>query len=435
MNENLQYFEELEQKAEALNEQEKKLSLTLITMAKNPYYRSEHQISEITSQLEAMANGSENLFFQPLIDVTRALLGEYPASVFQYILEHKREYSYSVGYNRRPFRTSNIKPHIEGIIRKLVELIAVYQDNFSIMDVLTTRNSSYQPGIISDILAYEIDHNPEKVTPALKEIIYGDNNTAFLSTTIIRGIFLSHHHEFYKMMGELLIAARLQEGLRQSIVESMDEGTLEATKYMLPILLEHDLIRYSSVVRALGVWTGLNLEANNTRVVKQCIEYAYRCLTEEELRNQWMGSQDVNKLYISLWATAVTEEQEVEQKIQYIMENGETYQKIVAQSFLTQSQNEEFRFSMAQRYLEQEDVELQYFIFSNYIYECRYEWDYTQRNSSLYMKIIRIPLLEDKQERMRQFTIFSEALTKLNKKELTFSSFVFDGLTITYLPI
>ncbi|MFD2875184.1 hypothetical protein ACFTAO_03175 [Paenibacillus rhizoplanae] len=58
----------------------------------------------------------------------------------------------------------------------------------------------------------------------LKEAVYGDNQGAMLSRNMIKGTFLSHNQAAVQMMGELLLAARLQEGLRQSIMETMDEG-------------------------------------------------------------------------------------------------------------------------------------------------------------------------------------------------------------------
>ncbi len=428
---NQQYFEELEQKLEALHDQEKQLALSLITIAQNPYYDSKKNIDELKATLLQISNGHS--LYEPLIPVVTFLLGEYPGRVLTYILAHKHEYPYSNGYYRRPFRTADPICHFEKVITKITNLIELYNQPFSIMEYLTSRQETWNVNsIISDMIAYEIDQNPEAILPALKEIIYGENNTALLTTTMIKGIFLSHSQEAYKMIGELLIAARLQEGLRQSIVESMDEGSIEATIYMLNIIIVENFIRYSSVIRALDVWTGLNLEAMDAKVTKQCIQYAYQCLQDQSLCNEWSQSNDVNKLYMSLWATAVMEEKNLEAKVHQIMKHCETYQKIVAQSFLTQSQNDDMRFSIAQNYLEQTNVELQYFVFVNYVYEYSFDWNYHHGQSARSLYIQKVPLLEDKQTRLQHFTILKESLKKINTKELTFTSIVFNDYTITY---
>lgn len=108
------------------------------------------------------------------------------------------------------------------------------------------------------------------------------------------------------MVGELLVAARLQEGLRQSIVERMDEGTIENNLYMLKVILDNDLVRYSSVVRALGVWTGMGLEAQNQRVAKQLVEGAYQVLTDAAQREAWLASENANHVYLGLWGRLCT---------------------------------------------------------------------------------------------------------------------------------
>ncbi|OIJ20163.1 hypothetical protein BKP45_10300 [Anaerobacillus alkalidiazotrophicus] len=395
------YYKELKVKANDFTEGEKKAILKLLKIAKSSYYFDEQDTKSVERMLHELTEGEENTL-DLLKLIVRNLLGEYPGDVFDYIIHHKREYSYSTGFYRRPFRTADWKQHTSGLIWKAACLIDLYKDPFSLIDYLTTPNYPYDNEVIKDIIAYEIDHQNEEVLTALKEIIYGENNTALLNRTMISGMFLCHQEEVYKVAGDLLIAARLQEGLRQSIVESMDEGTLLSLIYMLKIVLKEELIRYSSVVRALDVWTGLTLEAVNTRVAKQLIDYAYQCLIDEQLRNKWITSNDVNKLYMSLWATAVIDEQDVAVNIRKLMDSGETYQKIIAQSFLNQSQNDELRFSIACDYLEQTNLELQYYVYTNYVYDFSNSYAYGTGNRRFLIE--RNPALEDKKERVRQET-------------------------------
>ena len=58
-------------------------------------------------------------------------------------------------------------------------------------------------------------------------------------------------------LGKLLIAAARQEGLRQAIVENIDHGNLDAQLKMMKLIQEHQLTRFSSVVRAVDTWMGL----------------------------------------------------------------------------------------------------------------------------------------------------------------------------------
>ena len=239
------------------------------------------------------AQGADDAYFAPFISILQQKAGDHPAEIMSYLSTHITEYPYSVGYYRRPFRTKNPRVHVENMVRKLFALYDLTRTNFSLIEYLTTQVNQIDSSMVSYMLAYELDHNNREVFDALKEIIFGDNNTALLNRAMIRGIFLSHQEEAYQMLSQMLIAARLQEGLRQSIVESMDEGTIKAFIYFLKIIIDNDFIRYSSVIRALDVWTGLALEAANTRVVKQCIEYAHTSLNDEDLCQEWSQSKDV----------------------------------------------------------------------------------------------------------------------------------------------
>ena len=73
----------------------------------------------------------------------------------------------------------------------------------------------------------------------------------------LSAVFVSENKALLEMAGKLLLAAQRQEGLRQQICETMDGGTQENFEYMFKIIYDNDLIRFSSVKRALGTWTGL----------------------------------------------------------------------------------------------------------------------------------------------------------------------------------
>ena len=54
----------------------------------------------------------------------------------------------------------------------------------------------------------------------------------------------------------MLLAAQRQEGLRQNILETIDEAHPEAFRRMLRIIIDNDMVRFSSVIRAVDVWFG-----------------------------------------------------------------------------------------------------------------------------------------------------------------------------------
>ncbi|NJB04855.1 hypothetical protein GSQ22_03180, partial [Clostridioides difficile] len=96
----------------------------------------------------------------------------------------------------------------------------------------------YYDSIMSDKIALEIDKGNQKVISALEEVIFGENQTALLTRQMIISIMKSHSDKCYEMLSKLLLAAKQQEGLRQQIVESLDEGTISASIYMLKTILD-----------------------------------------------------------------------------------------------------------------------------------------------------------------------------------------------------
>ncbi len=326
-----EYFATLKERAAQLGGQQQELAQYVVELGKLHYIQEvEEPFTKCQQILKERAAESGEPLFKPLAEVLRSLIGQTAGDVFAHLTEHVTEYPYSTGYERRPFRTSDITAHTSRVYKKMVQLIRMDCIGFSIMDYLTKKD--YEPGrdyriqeTIGDWIAYELDNGNSQVLEALKAIIYGDNQAALLTRNMIKGMLLSHQDENYHMIGELLAAARLQEGLRQSIVEQMDEGTPQALIYLLKVIIDQGFIRYSSVVRALAVWTGMGLESANQRVVRQLIEQAYEALTRSELRQEWLISSNANELYMSLWATAVHEERDLYGQVRQLMEQGAAY--------------------------------------------------------------------------------------------------------------
>ncbi len=430
------YYASLHEMAEGLDPLLAPLAQLVVELGQIQYVRQDEDcFLKCQEILHSLAAGNDEVLFEPLVKVMRLLTNEYTGEVFNYITNHTTEYPYGTGYERRPFRTSERSAHMGQVINKMSSLLSMECHDFAIIDYLTLANyplrQNYQLAqTISDVIAFELDCNNVEIIAALKEIVYGDNQTALLTHGMIKGIFMSHQSDLYVMMGELLTAARLQEGLRQSIVERMDEGTLEANLYMLKVIIDQGYIRYSSVVRALGVWTGMGLESANQRVAGQLIEGAYLVLSDESVRASWLSSDNANYVYLSLWATAVYEERDLFIGIKYLMEHGALYQKIIAQYVLVNSENRDVRYEISRQYLDATDPELQYWILSNYSYEYFRNWG----EEEVGITIVHTPLLEDKEERRREFEQLKGMFLGMTHKEISGPSKVLDFAHVHYTP-
>ncbi|MET3938291.1 hypothetical protein ABIC22_001103 [Paenibacillus sp. PvP094] len=413
------YINGLQEKAESLNGTWQEFAGYVVEMAGSTYLRGDEKVYLNTEEfLQKQAAETGEPLFEPLLNVLGQLVNERLVERFRYIADRATNYPYSIMYERRPFRTSDPEQHIGQVIRKLIGLLRMEMRQFSLDEYVSVREYKFDylyeiRSVLPDCIAYELDHGNGDMKQALHEIIYGDNQSALLTGEMIKGIFMSDQTEAYHMVGELLVAARLQEGLRQSIVERMDEGTIEAFIYILKVIVDHNLIRFSSVVRALAVWTGLGIEAANSRVASQLIEQAYEALTDAAVREDWEQDSNANKIFISLWATAVIEEDRLNDKLIRIMDQGQLYQKIVAQYVLANSQNRDLRLSIARRYLDVQDLELMHWIIQNYDAMYMHNWHFEDGENLRSIHISPLPVFEDKAIRRQDFDQFKQLLNRI----------------------
>ncbi|WP_179088102.1 DUF4132 domain-containing protein [Paenibacillus sp. FSL R7-0273] len=436
-----QWYADKQAEAQKLDAEVSGLASLILSISRIQYIGGEEEeCRECINVLKKLAGNAQQSLFDPLVATVRQLFSPYTADVMQYITEHCTEYPYSRGYARRPFRSANPELHLFTVLSKMGSLILMDREGLLLSAYMQSAEnpesgSDYSRKhrinlVLSDVIAYELDRKDGDMLEQIRTIVYGDNQGALLSHEIIKGVFMSHRQEAVAMMGELLIAARLQEGLRQSLVERMDEGTLANNLYMLQIIIENDFIRYSSVVRALGVWTGMGLEAQNQRVAKALIEDAYQALQDAGLREQWLSDVNANRVYISLWATAAHEEANLYDKIKTLMATGQVYQKIIALYLLANSQETELRLRLARENLHEQDNELQYWVLLNYCYGYNRLWRPEKDEPKI--SLIRSPQLEDKEERRKDFELLKAMVLNPSRRELTGPSKVLDFIQVNY---
>ena len=101
-----------------------------------------------------------------------------------------------------------------------------------------------------------------------------------------------------------LLVAQREEGLRQVILETVDEAHPDAFRRMLRLILDHDLIRFSATVRAADVWFGFNWGVDHGRAVRDTLGMALRFLDDGEARRAALATTEPPAAYLALWATA-----------------------------------------------------------------------------------------------------------------------------------
>ncbi|MDR2088875.1 MAG: hypothetical protein LBP73_05930, partial [Clostridiales Family XIII bacterium] len=279
-------------------------------------------------------------------------------------------YVHSPSTYRRSFRTKEVRPYLDRFAT-ILEMLFFSWEDFDMAKDLTAppaENRTGEFGIhaYGDFLAVCIDDGDAEVIGTVKEILLGDNNTALLSGAIINGILKSADEELHKLLEGLLLAAKLQEGLRQAILENADNGRVEAFIRLIKVVLDNDLLRYSSAIRALDVWMGLGETFEDKRVAVKLLSLGYAYLTGTKPVKAGMESPDLTEIYAALWAASVVEMNAALVLIDALMK-GEKYQKLAALYFLRQTENRPLQSFVAMQLLGETDPDVLSLVIGNYL--------------------------------------------------------------------
>ena len=119
---------------------------------------------------------------------------------------------------------------------------------------------------------------------------------------VTRAMLISARPEGWEFVEKLLLAAQRQEGLRQVILESIDEAHPEAFRRMLRLILEHNLLRFSATVRAADVWFGLHWDSATPAVIRKAIEQVLCFLDDQQSRREAIEKATGETFYLALWS-------------------------------------------------------------------------------------------------------------------------------------
>jgi len=214
---------------------------------------------------------------------------------------------YQKGWDRRSFRAPNLtETYFLNQLNFIIELFGILtRYDLSLSEYALYSNHIYSINELSYLLASAINEDKEGIKPLLLDIVYGRHETGTVSREIIKGMLLSEQEECWEAIGKLLLSAQRQEGLRQTIVETLDETNLGAMIYMLRLIQENNLSRFSAVVRALDTWAGLGWEGEKQATVKRFLELALYYLETPENIQKGILSKDNAEVYMALWAQGV----------------------------------------------------------------------------------------------------------------------------------
>ena len=254
---------------------------------------------------------------------------------------------YGVHLLRRSLRSSDMSAYDDRIRSELAGFAQDVLLPYDLAGILTGRvppevtkylggqSWYHRHAALPSRIAGALDRGDAAVEAAVRDILVGDGK-ATLMREVIQGVVQSGRSDMHALLGQLLLAARLPEGLRQVICENADMGTKAAFMTLLSVIADNDLIRFSAVKRAVHVWLGLQNDdgaVDLERVSSKSIQLIRRCLTEDAFREECLASEDCMAIHIGLWAIGFHDVQQAIRRAEDMALHGSHHQRLVCAYF------------------------------------------------------------------------------------------------------
>lgn len=310
---------------------------------KRNYYGYGHIFQEtISNKFSKRENVKfEDIFPETIYPALKLLMGEEYLESFIQICKNFPKYPFSAGYGRRMVRSTNYRNYIDKIFIVLGTFIEYKFFNVTAKDIIT-GNYDFKgiegwdlKNLISSlenkyIIANEINNGNKEIIDYINEALTS-GSAKNINYETLSAVFVAENKALLEMAGKLLLAAQRQEGLRQQICETIDGGIQESFNYMFKIIYDNDLIRFSSVKRALGTWTGLispNYD-NPETVGKKELEIINKLIDNSKYADELLKSDDNVEVYLALWYKATKDIKIAIESMEKLLKTSKIHTKLL----------------------------------------------------------------------------------------------------------
>lgn len=369
---------------------------------------------------QAVAYLTDDAYMRKLMCVTRLRLkGQFSDSMW-----------------RRSYHTANFAYHAVRAVQDLSMGIYLYTYKQDAKELLYCDHAWLRGYEL--ILAAELADGNGEITELVKEAMQGENGEVLLSAKIFRAVVISGREDLIELMIKLLLAARLQEGLRQQILENADAGSVGTLTKFLKVCIEEDMFRYSSVIRALDTWTGLGFSDVKPAVVQKYARLAYDCLTNETVRQQYENSTNNLEAYFALWGQGCHEVERTDAIAEKLLNGEEKYRRILGWYFVSHTDSTRYRMQMAERHLKERDKEILAWVVHNLAVTREVLSAYTYGKKEWSIRAVPNTVFpSDAKERRELFDSLREVAELIGNKQQTFTGnpFPFSEITLENEPV
>ena len=253
---------------------------------------------------------------------------------------------YTTGYARRSFRAPG-RPEAytdarQNYLERVFAGLAEFPDDVLSAEWLAAWavHIGYDSDPLGYLLAGVIDAGgptADAVLEIVKDSAASRHDIGGPGGHATRALLCCARPEAWEFAEKLLLAAQRQEGLRQSILEVVDEAHPEAFRRMLALLLDHDLLRFASVARAASVWFGADQHVENPKQLKADLEGCRDLLGDPAVRQKAVAKGDAATAYRGLWAVAFVDVEAAFRAAAPLLKDKDAGRRFAAAKFVHES--------------------------------------------------------------------------------------------------
>ena len=428
-----EFIEKIKNDSKKLDKENQKFVQDIFTHGDTEYYYSyggfliKNKIQELETKKDVKFN---DIFPKNIYPALKLLMGEKFFKIFIEISKNITKYPFSSGYYRRMVRSKSYFNYINLLFNLLGNFVNLY---FLNIDVITIVKREYEKGVYSIdnpyYIAYEIDNGNQELIGLIKGALGSQKSEIDLTYNNMKAIFISNNKELIELTGKLLLAAKLQEGVRQQICENMDSGLQENFEYMFKIIYDNNLIRFSSVKRALATWTGLASEGGDiSKIGKKELEIINKLIDNPDYENELLKSDDNIEVYLGLWNKSTRDIKNSVEALEKLLKSSKYHIKLLISYYLHIIENKKYQREIAKKVIKEYSKDNKNIIeilacYLNFVinYGSASNLKQNIENGGIEAKTY----FKDKNEAIEFFDILENALNLMNGKEKLFEPCIF----------
>ncbi|MCI8425079.1 MAG: DUF4132 domain-containing protein [Adlercreutzia sp.] len=386
------------------------------------------ELDEIYGQSVYNLSTLDEFFSLPVTQAMAEIVGEEEVENFKVVAALLMEGQISRSPYRRSYRSRAFAFHAQSIIEAFLAFAWSCLCDETVIELLST--DTMQIWGHSYRFAAELAKGNQEVEEIIRETMLGQRNTEVLSRAIINALFISGNTELLQLLMDMLLAARLQEGFRQAVLENADAGSRVAFVSVFRLCMEEDLFRYSSAARALYTWTGLAWAEPNPRFTKALASCAFECLTDRQARDRYRKSSNPLECYLAFWADATEEVTDAYDAIDQLLASKEKQRRLVGWLFVDSTEAPAFQHATAMEHLEEPDDETLAWALDNLAvnHAATHYYAYAKLEEVKERPWAAFP--EEASERRAQFDALSSLVSRLSPKAMVFEESLFPFMKV-----